>query len=137
MISTKQLRKEWWRIIKDSELICALCGLPIKSDLTVEHLAAKSRFPDFIAYNPKFVVPAIKVMNSLKGNLLLCEWEEQKIDLCYKALENWNLKRKERRVIIKALARFATEKPKLTDCQHCLLSEAKEFCYEQRNMGRR
>lgn len=96
MISTKQLRKEWWRIIKDSELICALCGLPIKSDLTVDHITPRFRGGLTCKKN---LQPAHKVCNECKADLMPDEWEKHKYELYLHAYNHWNINNKQKKLL--------------------------------------
>ena len=96
MTSTKQLRNEWLRIIKDSELICALCGLPIKSDLTVDHKLAQAKGGKSTIEN---LQPAHKLCNECKADLMPEEWEFQKYKRYLHAFSHWKLKNKQKKLL--------------------------------------
>ena len=115
---------------------CFLSGLEIPpNEFSTDHLVAKHWLPKRLYNLEENQVPAIKIINTIKGVCMPCEWEDKKIGLCHHALENWNLKQFNRTIIIKALARFATEKEPLNPCQHCILSSvAKEYCYARRDL---
>lgn len=115
---------------------CFLSGLEIpKGKSSREHVVPRSKAPLFVTSQKYNIRPAIKVINQIKGNLFLCQWEDQKINLCFNALEKYWLKQSDRNIIIDALARFATEKEPLNPCQRCLLSEqSKEYCCDKRRM---
>lgn len=95
-ISVKDLRKEWWRIIKDSELICALCGLPIKANLSADHRIPKSKGGETTIEN---LQPSHALCNSCKADLMPNEWEKHKYERYLHALNNWNLKNKQRKLL--------------------------------------
>lgn len=115
---------------------CFLSGLKIpKGKNSKEHVVPKSKAPYYVVSQEYNIQPAIKIINHIKADLFLCEWEDNKITLCLNALYNYKLKSSDRNVIIKALDRFATEKEPLIPCQRCLLSEqAKEYCCDKRRM---
>lgn len=128
-----------WRKYADAQgkIICCLSGLEILSqkDLSAEHYVPKARTtPDFSgdSYN---IRPAIKIINSIKGALLPCEWALLREERLLYALLHWKLTKHNKSIIIKALDRLATEKDVLNPCQHCILSNAKEQCDEARNMA--
>ena len=127
---SKKQRKETYK-----PKICFLSGLPIpQGKMTKEHIVPRCCAPTNIISVPYNIQPAIKIINNIKGPRLLCEWEDQKISLCYNALEHWNLKQSDKDVIIRALDRFATEKEPLIPCQRCVLSQATEYCYARRDL---
>lgn len=113
-----------------------MSGLEIpKGKYSVDHYVAKYWLPPKLYSLEQNKVPSIKIINCIKGIKMPCEWEDQKYDLCSYALENYNLNKSDRNIIINALDRFATEKDKLNPCQHCLLSStAKEYCYARRDL---
>lgn len=114
---------------------CFLSGLEIpEGSGSKEHIVPRSRAPKHIVSLPYNIQPAIKVINHIKGDRMLCEWEDQKITLCTFALENWKLKATDKRIIINALAGFATEKEPQNPCQRCVLSEATEYCYARQDL---
>jgi hypothetical protein len=116
--------------------ICFLSGLKIPSkEYSVEHLVAKFWLPENLYSLPENKKPSIKIINHIKNIKMPCEWYDTRYELCYHALQNWNLKNKDKGIIIRALARFATEKEPLNPCQHCILSsKAKEYCYARRDL---
>ena len=116
--------------------ICILSGLEIPpGKKSLEHLVPRSyvEYPLYNLKENKFY--AIKVINNIKGARLPCEWFDTRVNLCYNALQRWNLTRSDRKIIIEALDRFATEKESLVPCQLCILSRiATEYCYERRDL---
>lgn len=116
--------------------ICFLSGLEIpKGQYSREHIAPRSKVPDYVASHPYNIAPAIKIFNYIKSDRFLCQWEDKKYDLCYHAVKHWNLKETNKNIIIKALDRFATEKDSLNPCQRCVLSKiATEYCYARRDL---
>lgn len=115
---------------------CFLSGLDIPSgEYSIDHYVPKFWLPVELYSLEQNKVPAIKIINHIKDIKMPCEWEAQKYDLCYNALQKWNLKHKNKDIIIRALDRFATEKETLNPCQQCILSDkAKEYCYERRDL---
>lgn len=102
---------------------CFLTGLLIPSgQYSKEHYVPLSRADPIITHNPLNIFPAIKIINHIKGNLLPCEWEEQKINLCYKALKNFRLIHKNGSlggIVKRSLENW--EEYKITPCKYCLL----------------
>lgn len=128
--------KKRWREIADMELTCCLSGLSITrpQDFSREHYVPKARTtPEFSgdSYN---IRPAIKIINSIKGALLPCEWVLLRKERLLYALTHYKLTAHNKSIIIKALDRLATEKDMLNPCQHCILSNAKKQCDKARNM---
>lgn len=122
--------------MKFDQVRCCLSGLLIKrqKDLTVEHYVPKARTSSLFSEAPYNIKPAIKIINCIKGTLLPCEWVVLREQKLLEALERWNLTGNDRAIIIQALDRLATEKGSLNPCQDCILSAAKEHCYDARNM---
>lgn len=116
--------------------ICILSGLKIPNqEYSIDHFVAKYWLPEYLYDLPENKYPAIKIMNNIKGIKMPCEWFDTRYQLCYYALQNWNLKLKDINIILNALDRFATEKDSLNPCQLCILSKkAKEYCYERRDL---
>lgn len=116
--------------------VCFLSGITIPNgEFSIDHYVAKYWIPKKLYNLKENKFPAIKIINSIKGIYMPCEWEDKKYDLCYFALENWNLKNSDKDIIMKALDRLATEKEPLIPCQHCILSSvAKEYCYGRRDL---
>ena len=129
--------KRRWRKLYGMELTCCLSGLSIicPQDFSCAHFVPKARTtPEFSgdSYN---IRPAIKIINSIKGALLPCEWVLVRKERLLYALLHWKLTRHNKSIIIQALDRLATEKDTLNPCQHCILSNAKEQCNAARNMA--
>lgn len=101
---------------------CFLSGEPIirLKDLTKEHYCPKSKLPPSIANDPYNIKPAIKIINSIKGDLFPCEWEEQKTERIYHAIRNYNVDRYERALLGLVYEKFNIEGPKDV-CPLCIL----------------
>ena len=116
---------------------CFLSGLDIgKGQLTKEHVVPKSKVPYYIANSVFNIKPAIKIFNNMKSDMFLCQWEDQKVALCYKALQNWNLKRADKQSIIKALEMFEDGKNQRNPCKFCLLSVSQEYCFARDELAK-
>lgn len=101
MTTIKKLHKEWLRIIKDSQLICALCGLPIaKEDLSADHRLAQSRGGLSTREN---LQPSHKLCNECKADLMPDEWERHKHERYLHAYNHWKLKNKQRQLLRRIL----------------------------------
>ena len=117
--------------------ICVLSGLPIKAgQFSVEHYVPRSKIPYAIAFSKFNLRPAIKVFNCIKADRFPCEWEDQKIALCHRALEKWNLKSSDRDSIIKAIRLFEHRGSSYNPCQDCVLSIAREYCYARPELAK-
>lgn len=101
--------------------ICILSGLEIpKGKQNREHLVPKSRAPQRITCNPLNIFPAHKVINSIKSDLLPCEWDESKWDLCFRAVHNWHIKEDDKDFIRQAIINWEKcYQPNF--CEICLL----------------
>lgn len=83
---------------------CILSGLEIpKGERNIEHLVPKSRTQKRIWNNPANLFPSHRVVNSIKGNLLPCEFEETKYELTYHAIQSWRIKPAQRDFLREAL----------------------------------
>ncbi len=104
---------------------CILSGLEIpKGQMNREHYLPKSRVPYYIAQNPYNIYPAIKIINSIKGDLYPCSWESCKFNLVARAYQNYNLRHGE-----KALVKWVLDEMRpINPCEHCLASCYKQYC---------
>lgn len=108
--------------------ICFLSGIEIpKGKYSREHYCPKSRLGS-AAQNHYNIYPAIKIFNHIKGNLMPCEWEEQKYDLIYHAYQNWHVKPEDRKLLRQALNGM----PKINPCEYCMCSFYKQYCVKER-----
>ena len=117
---------------------CFLSGLEIPNgEYSIDHFVAKFWLPQHLYNMKQNKVPAIKIMNFIKGTFMPCEWYDRRYELCEHALLHWNLTARRKGVIISALDRFATEKEPFVPCQYCILSsKAQEYCYARRDLER-
>jgi hypothetical protein len=108
---------------------CILSGIEIPPrKYSVEHYCPRCHLPIELAKLPYNIYPAIKVFNNIKGALYPCEWEEQKYDRIYHALNNWNLKNSDRKLCRQALNGM----PKINPCDFCIASIYSEYCIKGR-----
>lgn len=108
--------------------ICFLSGIEIpKCKYSREHYCPKSRL-GIIAQHQYNIFPAIKIFNHIKGNLMPCEWEEQKYDLIYHAYKNWHIKPADKKLLRQALNGM----PKINACEYCICSQYKQYCIKER-----
>lgn len=101
---------------------CFLSGEPIIriKDLTKEHYCPKSKVAPYIANDPYNIKPAIKIVNSIKGDLFPCEWEEVKLERVYHAIRNYNLDSYERALLNLVFEKYKIEGQKDV-CPLCVL----------------
>lgn len=101
---------------------CFLSGEPIirAKDLTKEHYCPKSKLIPSIANDSYNIKPAIKIINSIKGDLFPCEWEEQKIERVYHAIRNYKLDNYERALLNLVYEKYIIEGQKDV-CPMCIL----------------
>ena len=110
------------RLIEGNGMIykCVLSGLEIpKGKKNIEHYCPKSRVPRSIWNNPANLFYAYKVLNFVKGELMPCEWEEQKFELTYYAIRNWNIKEVDRKFLKQTLKHW--ERWSRNPCDLCLM----------------
>lgn len=101
-------------------LTCVLSGLEIpKGKENHEHFVPKSRAPKCIWNDPRNIFWAHRLLNTLKANLLPCEWEQEKTHLALYALIYWNIKREDKRFLEKTLEHWDTWHK--NPCELCLL----------------
>lgn len=116
---------------------CVLSGLDIPSGKsTREHVAPKSKVPRFIAQQPYNIRPAIKIINNIKGNLFLCQWEDMKLDLCYHALYSYKLRPCDKHILRDAIEKFENE-PRPEACEICICAQKKyqSYCYDKQRLN--
>lgn len=100
---------------------CILSGLDIhKDDASTEHLVPKSRVPQRIWNNPQNLFKAHYILNSIKSDFLPCEFEEEKYNLAFYALNHWKLDPKNRNFIERAIQNWQ-DGYKPNWCNLCLL----------------
>jgi hypothetical protein len=110
--------------------ICFLSGLEIpKGKMSIEHYAPKSRIPKHLAQQSYNLFPAIKVINFAKGNLMPCEWHEQREYRLEYAYHNWKLKSEDRKIIRKALDKGL---PNINPCDYCICAKHTQYCVKSR-----
>lgn len=123
MISYKQIRQEYKAQIAKGDCYCILSSIKIENvkDLSLEHLVPQSRVEYGIAAQPENIYPAIKIINNIKGSLLPCEFEREKIHLFKKALRKNNLKKHEKDLVQEALDKSYSYH--INPCLYCILSK--------------
>ena len=93
-----------------------------------EHYAPKSHLPKRIAQLPNNIFPSIEIFNFIKGDRFPCEWEMQKYDLCYHALQTYRLSPSDKKLIKRALEGM----PRVNPCEKCICRIYKEYCVNKR-----
>ena len=110
---------------------CFLSGLEIPEDkITNEHYYPKSLLPSNIANRKDNIFPAHKIINNVKGNLLPCEWEEQKIGLTLYAIKRYHIKSNSRQFLRAALKNWETYK--INPCDYCIARKFENYCIKCR-----
>lgn len=109
--------------------VCFLSGIDIPyGKYSIEHLAPRHFLPRELYTLPANIVPAIKIFNMVKGDKFLCEWVEQKYDLCYHAYKNWNINLGDKRLLRQALNGM----PLINPCKYCICRIYKDYCIKGR-----
>ena len=97
---------------------CFLSGYDIqRGQYSREHFYPKSKLPYYLQNEKSNIFPAIKIFNSIKGDLLPCEWYDVWQERCYSALQRYRLKPSERRYVKRLLE---TGLPEMNPCDFCL-----------------
>ncbi len=83
-------------------LCCSICGQPIlpNQQISLDHHIPKSHGGSDDASN---LLPAHKICNSIKNDLMPEDFEKVKKNLYQHALEHWHIKYKDRLILEKAL----------------------------------
>ena len=89
-------------------------------DLTKEHYCPKSKVAPYIASDPYNIKPAIRIINTIKGDLFPCEWEEYKVEKIYHAIRNYRLDNYERALLNLVFEKYQIEGKKDV-CPLCIL----------------
>ena len=105
----KELRKTFALMRDHNVLYCAICGNLIgkKDKITLDHHIPKSKGGESNIGN---LLPAHKICNEIKADLMPDEFEACKEKRFIYALGNWKLKYQDRRIIKQALCNFARQK---------------------------
>lgn len=100
---------------------------------TVEHIVPKHWLPPELYNLNQNKAPAIRVFNNIKDDYFLCEWYEMRLQLCYKALFNWNLKKKDIDILRMGIRKFEQEEGHPFACDFCICYKiAPEYCIKNR-----
>ena len=111
--------------------ICFLSGLRIfDNKISHEHYYPKSRLPRIIYSQPENIYPAHKELNCIKGDLLPCQWEEQKLHLVKTAIRWYHLSNSDRKFLKQTLISWETYKT--NPCEYCIANKYKEYCVKGR-----
>lgn len=116
----KEIREKFRQDVRDGNCYCVLSGLQITNlkDLSLEHYCPQSRVSYNLAKQPANIFPAIRVINSVKSNLLPCTWEFYKVEILQKAITKSHNKR-ERNILQAALDNAPFYK--INPCDYCIL----------------
>lgn len=119
--SYKEIRRGYKIDIDNGECVCILSGLKIKNykDLSLEHFVPKSRTSYNIATIEDNILPAYKIINSIKGGRLPCEWIAERYELLSHALKKNQLNKGQREVVEAALHNIP--KYRMDPCSFCVL----------------
>lgn len=109
--------------------ICFLSGQPIMrpDDWSREHYAPKSRIPLYIAQMPYNIRPALKSINNIKGNLMPCEWIDERCAICAKALQRYSLPKRWKNQIGLALDEYESARA-INPCADCICARLPDIC---------
>ena len=100
--------------------ICILSGLPIPAgQKSKEHYVPRSRLPDAYKGDRNNIYYAIRIINNIKGNLLPCEWEENKYHILTTAL-TYHLTTTQKKLIHRAIDNM--KHYTIDPCAYCILS---------------
>lgn len=124
MKTYKELRLKFRYDIRKDDCVCILSGLKIKNinDLSIEHYCPLSRVSYQLSTQESNLYPAYKIINNIKGNLLPCEFEEEKIQLYKKILYKNKLKEHDRKIVENALD--YSDKYIINPCFYCILLDS-------------
>lgn len=106
---TKDLRRAFALMRDKGILYCAICGCLIakKDQITVDHWVPKSKAGPTNGSN---LLPAHKVCNEIKSDLMPDEFRRHRVERFAYALAKYNLSRKDRQIIKNALISWENSK---------------------------
>ena len=117
--------------MKGSGIICFLSDLEIPiGKVTREHYYPKSHLPSKIYSMPFNIVPAHKIINNIKGDLLPCQWEQQKINLSYIAIKKYHITNQNRLFLKLAIDNWQFYK--INPYKYCIATKFKEYSINNR-----
>lgn len=123
---------------KRKPIICGLTGLEIpEGEFSIDHYVAKYWLPSNIANLPQNKIPAMKIINTVKGIMFPCEWAENRYYACYNAALNWKLKPKQLAILSNAVILFK-DMPIENPCTKCILRQDKykALCEENEKLAK-
>lgn len=122
MPNYKDLRYNYRKDIKKGTCYCILSGLQIndQNELSLEHFVPLCKGPYYESRQWYNIFPAFKIINSIKGGRLPCDWFEYRIPLLQNALRKGNLHKKDRAIVQAALEN--ADNYKINPCEYCILS---------------
>lgn len=84
------------------DVYCSICGQPILKNqkMSIDHYIPKMHGGTDFRDN---LFPAHQICNSIKGDMMPDEFEEQKTELFQRALDTWKLKKSEKTIVANAL----------------------------------
>lgn len=86
---------------------------------SIEHYCPRSLVKKVIWNNPLNIFDAHKVINSIKGARMPCDWVDLRIDLAWHALTHWNLKKEDDAFVRRAIDQW--EAYETNPCKYCLM----------------
>ena len=102
--------------------ICFLSGLEIpQGRISTDHYYPKCFLPPCLKGERANLFPAHKIINSIKGNLFPCAWEEQKFELVWHAIHEYNIRSKDKEFCRRALKNW--EEYRLNPCYWCIMNQ--------------
>lgn len=115
---------------KPNDAVCCISGIVIENprDYSIDHWCPKSRISRELWQQPYNMRPALKIMNTIKGNLLPCEWDNVRCERTLHAIERWNISAHDRELARRALDNFARGIPADNPCYYCILRQQSPYC---------
>lgn len=112
------------------EKICILSGLAIPAGkVSRDHYYPRSKLPHKIAMRGDNIYPAHKLLNTIKRDLLPCQWHDMRWELTYRAIETWNMSAGDRQFLRDAMKNWLVWEH--NPCDYCIAARHHKYCLQR------
>ena len=109
---------------------CILSGLPIPAGkLSRDHYYPRSKLPHKIAMRGDNIYSAHTLLNTIKRDLLPCQWYDMRWELTYRAIETWNISADDRQFLRDAMKNWLVWK--YNPCDYCIALRYHKYCLQR------
>ena len=117
----KNIRAVFQNEILSGRCYCILSNLQITDPnlCSIEHYVPLARVSYHLATQRNNIFPAYRIINNLKGQLLPCEYENDKVEILQYALDHYKLRQVDKEIVKAAIKNSYTYN--INPCKFCIL----------------